>query len=301
MDREMQSVVDEIIQQIPDWKNASNIQVEPLEGLTNTNYAVTVNGERFVLRVSGKNTACLGINRKYEAEVLAAVSEVGIGAQVVYYQLSEGHLITRYIDGRHLTLEEYRAQETIERIVRKVKRLHELPLVSGIFSPFRHVESYARQVKAMQVPFPRDFQKMLERMRVIEQEQAQDPYPWQRFCHNDLFFVNVLDDGNIRFIDWEFSGVNDIYYDLATLTYAYDSLNTLPRELQEHLLVCYFGEVRQKNWKRLDGMKYMLMFFTAMWGLLQQGMQNEGHVRSVEGFDFLEYANLTFESMRQFF
>jgi thiamine kinase-like enzyme len=111
----------------------------------------------------------------------------------------------------------------------------------------------------------------------------------------------VLDDGNIRFIDWEFSGVNDIYYDLATLTYAYDSLETLPRELQEHLLESYFGVVKQTNWKRLEGMRYMLMFFTAMWGLLQQGMQNEGHVRLVEGYNFLEYANVTFESMRQFF
>jgi thiamine kinase-like enzyme len=111
--------------------------------------------------------------------------------------------------------------------------------------------------------------------------------------------VNVLDDGNIRFIDWEFSGVNDIYYDLATLTYAYDSLDTLPRELQEQMLACYFGEVKPENWERLAGMQFMLMFFTAMWGLLQQGMQNKGHVRSVEGFDFLEYANVTFEAMRQ--
>jgi hypothetical protein len=66
------------------------------------------------------------------------------------------------------------------------------------------------------------------------------------------------------------------------------------------MLACYFGEVRQENWKRLEGMQFLLMFFTAIWGLLQQGMQNEGLVRFVEGFDFLEYANFTFEAMRQF-
>jgi len=38
----------------------------------------------------------------------------------------------------------------------------------------------------------------------------------------------------------------------------------------------------------------------AMWGLLQQGLQNKGHVRCVEGFDFLKYANTTFEAIRQF-
>jgi len=297
--KEMQSKVDEIIKQVPNWEGVDDIQLEPLAGLTNTNYAVTVNGERFVLRISGQNTAYLGINRSHEVETLRAVSDAGIGAQVVYYQLPEGHLVTSYINGRHLSLEAYRTPENIERIVKTLKRLHALPLVNACFSPFRRVESYARQAQEMGVPFPHDFPKLLGRMSAIEQEQARGQFQWQRFCHNDLFFVNVLDDGEIRFIDWEFSGVNDLYYDLATLTYAYDSLDTLPRELQEHMLVCYFGEVRPENWDRLAGKQYMLLFFTAMWGLLQQGMQNEGHVQSVEGFDFLEYANVTFEAMRQ--
>ena len=300
MDRkDMQRVVDEIIKQVPNWEDADDIQVKPLAGLTNTNYAVTVNGERFVLRVSGQNTTYLGINRSDEVETLKAVSDAGIGAQVAYYQLPEGHLVTRYINGSHLSLEAYRRPENIERIVKTLKRLHALPLVNASFSPFRRVESYAQQAREMGVPFPHDFPKLQARMSAIEQDQARDRFKWQQFCHNDLFCVNVLDDGKIHFIDWEFSGVNDIYYDLATLTYAYDSLDTLPHKLQEYMLACYFGVVKPAHWKRLAGMQYMLLFFTAMWGLLQQGMQDESHMRAVEGFDFLEYANVTFDVMRQ--
>jgi thiamine kinase-like enzyme len=252
-----------------------------------------------VLRVSGPNTNRLGINREHEFEVLTAVSEAGIGAPVAYYLLPEGHLVTGYLAGHHLELEEYRAPENIQRIVQRVKQLHELAPVKAIFSPFRRVESYAQQAQTMQVPLPHDFDKLLTKMSMIEQEQVQDTFSWRRFCHNDLFCVNVLDDGEIRFIDWEFAGVGDIYYDLATLTYAYDSFDTLSLELQEYLLACYFGEVSDTHWTRLEGMQYMLLFFTAMWGLLQQGMQNEGLVQSVAGFDFWEYANTTFEAMRQ--
>jgi thiamine kinase-like enzyme len=126
-----------------------------------------------------------------------------------------------------------------------------------------------------------------------------DPYPWRRLCHNDLFFVNLIDDGGIWFIDWEFSGVSDIYFDLATLTYAYDSVDTLSPDLQEHLLECYFGTVKLENRVRLEGMTFMLMFFSGMWGLLQQGMQNNGLVREVEGFNFSEYSEITFETMRK--
>ncbi len=296
----MQEIVAEIIEQVPGWQDADDIRIEPLEGLTNTNYAVTVDGERFVLHVGGPNAARLGIDRHQEVETLQAVSDAGIGAQVVYYKLPEGHLVTRTIQGRHLPLEAYRSSENIERIVMAVKRLHALPMDHAGFSPFRRVESYAGQAREMGVSFPDDYSKLLDKLSAIERERVRDSTPWQRFCHNDLFCVNVLDDGEIRFIDWEFSGVNDIYFDLATLTYAYDSLDTLPRDLQEHLLACYFGEVRQEHWKRLEGMQYALMFFTAMWGLMQQGLSSEGLVRSVEGFDFMEYAKNTFEAMRGF-
>jgi thiamine kinase-like enzyme len=295
----MQPEVEAIIKRIPEWKDADNLQVEPFAGLTNTNYLVTVNRDRFVLRVSGRNAAQLGINRQEEFETLSAVSQAGIGAQVMHYLLPEGHLVTKFIDGHHLTLEEYRTPANIQRIVKAVKLLHQLPLPKAVFSPFRRVESYARQAQSMQVSFPGDFDRLLEKMKKIEQEQALDTSPWQKFCHNDLFCVNVLDDGKIWFIDWEFAGVGDIYYDLATLTYAYDSPDTWPRELQEYLLECYFGNVRQENRARLQGMQYMVMFFTAMWGLLQQGMQNKGLIQAVEGFNFLEYAEVTFAEMRK--
>jgi len=293
--------VEAIIAQIPQWGAAHSLQVEPLAGLTNTNYAVTVDGEHFVLRISGSNAERLGINRELEREALLAASNAGIGPEVVHFILPEGHLVTRYIHGRHLTLEEYRTQENLRRIVTTVKRLHALPPVRAVFSPFNRVEKYADQARSMRVPFPKDFDRMLQKMGEIEREQAQDPYPWRRFCHNDLFCVNVLDDGDIWFIDWEFAGMGDIYFDLATLTYAYDSPDTLSLELQDYVLRRYFGETTDENRARLQGMKYMVMFFSALWSLLQQGLQNRGLVRAIEEFDFIEYADTTFEAMRSSF
>jgi thiamine kinase-like enzyme len=291
-------VINEIICRIPNWANAKDLRIEPLEGLTNTNYLVKVAGECFVLRLSGKNAAQLGINRELELEALSAASKAGIGPEVVHFFLPEGHLVTRYIYGRHWTLAEYRTRDNLRRLVETVKRLHALAPVKAAFSPFRRVEAYADHARAMRVPLPPDFDRLVQKKETIEADQAADTHPWQRFCHNDLFWVNVLDDGNVRFIDWELAGVGDIYYDLSTLFYAYDSADTLPRELQEYVLECYFGEVRDENWTRLEGMKFMLMFYSAMWGLLQYGLQREGQVRIVNGFDFKEYAENTFEMMR---
>jgi hypothetical protein len=53
---------------------------------------------------------------------------------------------------------------------------------------------------------------MLTKMREIEHKQARDTYPWQRLYHNDSSCVDVLGDDNIRFIEWEFSGVGDNFF-----------------------------------------------------------------------------------------
>ncbi len=291
--------VEALIRRIPGWETVGAIHVEPLYGLTNTNYAVTVHGERFVLRISGDNVSSLGIDRHHEIDVLRAMDAAGIGAQVYGCLLPEGHLVTRRIDGVHLDLETYRKPETIRRIVSTVRRMHRSEPVRAVFSPFRRVERYAGQAQAMQVGMPHDFDRIAVRMAAIEREQNLDPSSWKRLCHNDLFSVNVIDDGRIRFIDWEFSGMNDIYYDLATLTYAYDSPDTLSLEQIDFMLECYFGDVTPGYRARLSGMRYMVLCFSAFWGLLQYGLQRRGLVRGVEGFDFMQYATETFEVMRQ--
>jgi thiamine kinase-like enzyme len=121
-----------------------------------------------------------------------------------------------------------------------------------------------------------------------------------RFCHNDLFSVNLLDDGGgIRIVDWEFAGMGDIYFDLAALVYAHDSDGPLPPDAQLYLLECYFGDVAAVHLRRLDAMKFALLFFTAMWGLVQHGAQQKGVVKPFEDFDCLAYAQDIFKAMRE--
>jgi len=288
-----------VVRQIPGWSPAENLHVKLLAGLTNKNYAVTVNGERLVVRLSRENAAALGIDREFEKEALLAASEAGIGPEVAHVILPEGHLVTRYIAGHHWTLTEWRDRTNLHRLVEKVKHLHSLPPVRATFSPFQRVETFIERARVFHAPFPSDFDLFIQTMRTIQQDQQADAYPWLRFCHNDLFCVNVIDDGQVRFLDWEFAGMGDCYFDLATLAYAFDSADTLSPELQAYMLACYFGGVTPHHWRRFRGMLFMLMFFSAMWGLVQDGMMRTGSIQAVEGFDFREYSDTTFAAMRE--
>lgn len=294
----MDNSLNQIIARVSDWRGRQEIQLEHIAGLTNANYRVTVDGERFVLRVSGQNTQRLGINRAHELAALQAAAAAGIGPQVVAFLPPEGHLVTRWIDGRHWDTAEYRTVENVRLLTETAKSIHALPTNGATFSSFRRVASYQETARDFGVPFPPDFAGFLETMHAVEADQARDSANWQCFCHNDLVAVNYLfleQEKRIKVLDWEFAGLGDLYYDLATVVYTHDSEGPIPTGLEEVMLARYFGTVTDWHRQRLLGMKYMLMLFTGMWGLAQHGMQQAGLISAIEGFDYLKFAQYLFD------
>jgi thiamine kinase-like enzyme len=290
----MQTVLENILAQIPDWENKHDLVIEPLEGLTNKNYLVTTASGKFVLRVVRENGSLLGIDRQVELTALASAASIGVGPEVIHSILPEGHLVTRFLPGRHLPVEEYRQPETLQRVITTVKQVHGLPAIPGAFSPFRRIESYASQAKTAGIPFPVNFEACIERMRAIEAHQQMDDSNWLGLCHNDLYSGNIIDDGSIRLIDWEFSGMGDVYFDLAQLVYSYDDIGPIPAELEHFLLECYFGKVTETHRTRLQDMKFMVNFFSAMWGMLNHAMVLQGAIPAVNGFDYLKFSQYIF-------
>jgi thiamine kinase-like enzyme len=289
--------VHSVIERVPAWQHAGQIDMTRIAGLTNSNYRVTVDGECFVLRVSGQNTTQLGINRTREAAAVRNAAGAGLAPEVVAFLLPEGHLVTRWVEGRHWSVPEYRTPEHVRLLTETVKRIHSLPANGAVFSPFQRVSSFLETARSFDVPLPAGLASCLDTMHAVEADQRNDPSDWHRMCHNDLVAVNYLyieKTESIIVLDWEFSGLGDIYYDLATVVYTHDSEGPIPPELEREMLKCYFGSVTAFQQRRLQGMKYMLMLFTALWGLAQHGMQTAGLIPAVEGFDYLDFARYLF-------
>jgi thiamine kinase-like enzyme len=281
---------------MPEWRNADVVRSEPVGGLTNTNYLVVVDGERFAVRMSGPNAESLGIDRRTERAVLRSASEAGIGAEVVRCT-PEGHLVTRWIDGRHWEPGEYKTAATLRRVVSAVRQVHALPPVATPLSVFDRIDLYAHRAQSAGIAFPADWDAFVDELDEIRTRTANEERHY-RLCHNDLFSVNLIDDGSVRIIDWEFAGMADPYYDLATLVYAYDEDGPLSPDLEDVLLESYFGTVDSGHRERLRDMKLALLVFTAMWGMLQAALQAEGTVSPNDWFSPLDYAYDTIERAR---
>src|SRR5215471_11934171 len=123
----MDQQIERILKQVPEWNAAIAIVTPLLGGITNQNYRVDIGGETFVLRIGGKGTHLLGIDRGRESTCTSIAAQVGVGAEVIHFLPAEDALVTRFINGTGLTPETAAQHEMLPRIVDSIKRYHAGP------------------------------------------------------------------------------------------------------------------------------------------------------------------------------
>src|SRR4029077_19778482 len=125
-------------------------------GITNRNYLIASPGliERYVLRLAGNDTHLLGISREVEHAATVAAAGVGVGPEVAAFIRPEGYLVTRFIVGEPVSLDEVRRPETLRRVADSIRRVHGGPAIPGLFVPLRIVEAYRALALARGVVIP---------------------------------------------------------------------------------------------------------------------------------------------------
>jgi thiamine kinase-like enzyme len=277
----MDQHIEDILGKIPEWDTAGAVVSPLVGGITNQNYRVDTSGESFVLRIGGKGTHLLGIDRGRESVCTAIAAQVGVGAEVLHFLAGEDVLVTRFIVGIGITPEMAAQDEILRRIVDSMRRYHAGPDFPGTFSPFETVRNYHKLALEYGVSFPDTLPQVFELMARIEQALAQSGTAYTKPCHNDLLASNFIDDGHtIRILDWEYAGMGDIFFDLGNFA-VNQSLN---EEQCELLLHYYFGEVRSAELAHLHLMRLGSDLRESFWGFLQMGI-------SELDFDYREYAH----------
>jgi thiamine kinase-like enzyme len=236
---------------------------------------VSAGGEAFVLRIGGKDTGLLGIDRRVEHEASQAAARLVIGPDVVAFVEPEGYLVTRFVEGEV-------GRAPVVEVARLLRRLHAGPAIPGRFDSFRVVEAYAEIARRHGVALPPGFAAAKATADRIERRRgAYNPRP----CHNDLLAANFIHDGErLWIVDWEYAGMGDPAFDLANFAVS----NGLDESGDEALLDAYGGA-------DLAGhvlMRFMSDFREAMWGLVQLGVAELD-------FDFAAYAAEHFERLER--
>ena len=169
-------------------------------GITNHNVKVELDGQAYVLRIAGKDTELLGIDRHVELEATRAAAAAGIGPEVVAFVEPEGWLVTRFVAGDTPPLERMREPDLLARVATTLRAFHDGPSIAGRFDSFRVVETYRETAVARGGSIPAEYDWAHEIAQRIERLRGNAvPRP----CHNDLLNANFLDDGErLRIVDW---------------------------------------------------------------------------------------------------
>ena len=116
-------------------------------------------------------------------------------------------------------------------------------------------------------------------MQPVERVLALAPEPLVP-CHNDLLAANVLDDGgDLRIIDYEYSGMNEPSFELGDAI----AEAALGEEALAELCAAYYGRHDDALLARAELWGWMSRYGWTLWGMIQDGT-------SVIEFDFWQWS-----------
>jgi thiamine kinase-like enzyme len=271
-------------------RQGSVVQLEG--GITNRNFRVNFGGMDYVVRLPGKRTEVLGIDRTAECIANKAAAELGMAPGVAAMFEEPSCLVTLFVDGREMSVDELRTPGTLAEVARDLRRFHDsgTDLPTG-FDSFRLVEEYAETGRAHGSEPPEGFDDALEAAHRIEKAIEGQPTHELVPAHNDLLTANFLLDGgnHIQLIDWEYAGMGDRWFDLGNFAVN----NELDDEQEAQLLEAYFDEPPDDRRRAtLKLFRFMSDFREAMWGVVQAGV-------SELDFDFRGYAQKHFDRLEE--
>lgn len=235
-------------------------------GHSNRSFLVRHGTQRIVVRLPDADASEFGVDREVERRALELADRLGLGAPVLYCEPRTGTLITSYLDSRPLRIEGMGADHAIDRLAAALRLLHSQSLELPRVDVAERVRGYAREIQAGNPGHWRRARAWIDgARRVLEQ------YRFSRWkdgvCHHDLVAQNVLDvGGEIRFIDWEYAGRGDPFFDLATVAEEH-GFGALDRR---RLLLAY-GEFGAEAVERLYRARVLHRLLGALWYLLRLG------------------------------
>jgi thiamine kinase len=203
------SSVENALVLIPGFSGAA-VELQLSDGPTNASYLLRLAGEQYVLRLDKPGARALGLNRRNEKQILAAIAKAGLAPAPLCFDLREGVLLRHYLQGRSWTREDLESQGQLHRLSRLLRELHGVSPVGDAFDPVGAARRYVRQMENTKSTV---ILRRLEKLATEITESPQAPV----LCHNDLVCQNILEGETLGLIDWEYAAIGDRYFDLAVV------------------------------------------------------------------------------------
>lgn len=229
-------------------------------GLTNDSWRVRTQRDAVIVRMSTASEEMLQIDRASEARVLSIVAAAGIGPEVLVCDSEQHVLVTRDLGATwHET--DAHVPRNIERLGNLLRKLHALHVPEGVrrVDLLATMRGYLASLDEHGIASSVTTRERRERgehaARTLQHGSK------TCLCHNDVHHLNVVDDGALRLIDWEYSGIGEPLFDLASISI----YHAYARAERERLLMAYLGARDDTAWHRLDHACWLFEYIRELW------------------------------------
>lgn len=264
----------EVISRVPALSDCpyEQLKIEKVGGLTNRNYKVTIGEDSYVLRVPGEGTEQY-VDRAVDEQAGRITSQLGVNADLVFYESGTGVQLTRFIDGAvMLTPALFKDLELCRRAGRGFATLHK----SGHkfmteFNDVAKAQEYLKVLRDMDARMPDGYDD-LQKEAIVVREALASKAPDLVPSHNDPVPENFINTpGRMYILDWEFAGNNDPMWDLGDLSVE----GQFDKEQDRAMLTAYNdGEFDSRLYSRMVLQKAMVFLLWTLWGALQVANKN---------------------------
>jgi thiamine kinase len=223
-------------------------------GPASDSWLIEITGQRLVLRIDRPLAKRLLLDRSAEFKVLQQVAQVGFGPPPVWADLTAGLLVTVFIEGECLSSDDVHDPQNLRRIARRLQSLHSVQCTGPVLDMQRTVDYYASCIATPEAD------NLTATAGALLAELGRRDAPLC-LCHNDLGHRNIIDAGELIFIDWEYAALADPWFDLAGIVVQ----NQLPDGLAILLLQEYHGTSAEDELLRLQTFTRLYQLIAELW------------------------------------
>ncbi len=203
------------------------LNIEKLDlGLTNINYLITTNKDKYIVRIPGKNTSEF-INREQEGIIQRALDNINLGIKAEFFDNISGIKVSKYLPNL-VELKNNISARSLSQIAEKLKVLHNSQLkVNQNFNAINKFHLFKNGHES----HPSETQ-IINNYLKLEYEPI--------LCHNDLVSGNLLfNNDELLIIDYEYAGNNHPYFDIISL---FSENNIFDENLRNAFYSSYFDK-----------------------------------------------------------
>lgn len=193
-------------------ENQIHVENRLMGGMSNYTYVFSISDKKYTFRIPGKKAEKF-VDRDIEKDNIELVRSLELNNDTLFLDVESGYKIAEYIEGQPLS--ELNPLDYLKEASDVLKKVHSMGKVSkNDYDPCNRLKYYESHLEEYNYKHTERYLELKAKWESLKDTYLQESR--LTLSHGDSQISNFLvTENGLRLMDWEFTGNNDPYYDIA--------------------------------------------------------------------------------------